>query len=76
MIQKDPHFDPANKYDVYWDPKKPDVTLYVPHGKGLPDVADTGDWSLDRTVYASEVPTDLAERIDTEGHAFRSASDE
>jgi hypothetical protein len=71
MTKDDVNWDPMNKYDVYWNPKKPDVTLYVRHGHGLADLADAGEWSLDSTVSASEVPADLAQRIDTDGHAFR-----
>lgn len=76
MSKGDPQWDPMNKYDVYWNSRKPDVTLYVQHGCKLPDLADAGEWSPDRTVLASEIPVDLARRIDTDGHAFRRAGDE
>jgi hypothetical protein len=65
-----------DKIDVYWTQKKPGIALYVPHGRGLPDLTDVADWNLDRTVYASEVPEDLARRVATDGHAFGEVDDE
>jgi hypothetical protein len=65
-----------DKIDVYWNQKKPELALYVPHGRGLSDLDDVDDWNLDRTVYASEVSEDVVQRIDTDGHAFGVIHDE
>ena len=32
------------EYDLYIDPKKPSVGLYVRKGAGLPDLADPSEW--------------------------------
>ncbi|MGY4315535.1 hypothetical protein [Bradyrhizobium sp. JR3.5] len=36
-------------YDLYINPKKPSVGIYVRKGAGLPDLADAKDWVFDGT---------------------------
>lgn len=37
------------EYDLYINPKRPSVGLYVRNDAGLPDLADTKDWVFDGT---------------------------
>ena len=57
--------------DLYLNPQKPAVGLYVPQGAGLPDLADPKEWVFDGTAAQVELPADLVKRIETDGHAFR-----
>jgi len=59
------------EYDLYINPQKPSVGLYVRKGTGLPDLADPGEWAFDGTAAQDELPPDLVKRIDANGHAFR-----
>ena len=65
-----------DKVDVYWNQRKSELALYVPHGLGLPDLDDVDDWDLDRTVYTSEIPADIVRKIGVDGHAFGRIDDE
>ena len=58
------------EYDLYLNPQKPAVGLYVHKGAGLPDLADPKEWVFDGTAQA-ELPPDLVKRIEANGHAFR-----
>jgi hypothetical protein len=58
-------------YDLYINPQKPTVGLYVRKGAGLPDLADPGEWTFDGTAAPSALPPDLVKKIDADGHAFR-----
>jgi hypothetical protein len=59
------------EYDLYLNPQKPAVGLYVHRGAGLPDLADAKEWVFDGTAAQAELPADLVKRIETSGHAFR-----
>jgi hypothetical protein len=59
------------EYDLYINPRKPTVGLYVLKGAGLPDLADPGEWSFDGSAVQSELPRELIQKIETNGHAFR-----
>lgn len=58
------------EYDLYINPQKPTLGLYVRTGAGLPDLADAGQWVLANTLAGSELPHDLVQRISVYGHAF------
>jgi hypothetical protein len=57
------------QYDLYMNPQKPSVGLYVRKGAGLPDLADPK--AFDGTAVQGELPPDLVKKIETNGHAFR-----
>jgi hypothetical protein len=59
------------EYDLYLNPQKPAVGLYVQKGAGLPDLADPKEWIFDGTAAQAELPADLVKRIATNSHAFR-----
>jgi hypothetical protein len=59
------------EYDLYINPQKPSVGLYVRKGAGLPDLADAKDWVFDGTAVPAELPPDLVKQIEADGHAFR-----
>jgi hypothetical protein len=58
-------------YDLYINPKKPAVGLYVHKGAGLPDLADPEEWVFDGTAEEVELPPQLVQQLQTNGHAFR-----
>jgi hypothetical protein len=60
-----------HEYDLYINPQKPSVGLYVRKGAGLPDLADPTEWIFDGTAVQGELPPDLVRSIETNGHAFR-----
>jgi hypothetical protein len=59
------------EYDLYINPQKPSVGLYVRKGAGLPDVADPKEWVFDGTAEQAELPRALVQDVETDGHAFR-----
>jgi len=59
------------EYDLYLNPQKPPVGLYVHKGAGLPDLADPKEWVFDGAAAQAELPPDLVKRIEANGHAFR-----
>ena len=59
------------EYDLYINPQKPSVGLYVRKGAGLPDLADPKEWGFDGTTARGELPPDLVNKIEANGHAFR-----
>ncbi len=59
------------EYDLYINPHKPAIGLYVRKGAGLPDLADPGEWVFDGSAVQGELPPDLVRSIETNGHAFR-----
>jgi hypothetical protein len=59
------------EYDLYINPQKPAVGLYVRKGAGLPDLADPKEWVFDGTATQNDLPPSLVQRIETNGHAFR-----
>ena len=58
------------QYDLYINPQKPSVGLYVRNGAGLSDLADPGEWVFDGTAAAGELPPKLVNEIEADGHAF------
>jgi hypothetical protein len=59
------------EYDLYINPLRPSVGLYVRKGAGLSDLADPEGWVFDGSTTQGELPSDLVKRIETDGHAFR-----
>jgi hypothetical protein len=59
------------EYDLYINPKKPSIGLYVRKGAGLPDLADASEWLYDGSANDVDLPPDLVRDIETTGHAFR-----
>lgn len=59
------------EYDLYINPQKPSIGLYVRKGSGLPDLANAKDWVFDGTAMQADLPPSLVQSIDTDGHAFR-----
>jgi hypothetical protein len=59
------------EYDLYINPQKPSVGLYVRKGAGLPDLADRSEWLYDGSANDVDLPPDLVRSIETTGHAFR-----
>jgi hypothetical protein len=53
--------------DLYINPQKPRVGLYVRRGAGLPDLTDPNKWVFDGTAAQGE----FVKRIETNGHALR-----
>ena len=58
-------------YDLYLNPKRPTLGLYVKAGAALPGLADKADWQREGTVDASELPPGVAAGVDANGHAFQ-----
>ncbi len=59
------------EYDLYINPQKPAVGLYVWKGKGLPNLADPKECVFDGTAAQGDLPPSLVQSIETNGHAFR-----
>jgi hypothetical protein len=59
------------EYDLYINPKKPAVGLYVRRGVGLPDLSDAKDWIFDGTSGEDVLPANIITSIEAAGHAFR-----
>jgi len=59
------------EYDLYLNPQKPSVGLYVHQGADLPDLADPKEWIFDGTTAQAALPPDLVKSIEADGHAFR-----
>jgi hypothetical protein len=60
-----------HEYDLYINPKKPSIGLYVRKGAGLPDLADASEWVYDGSANDVDLPLDLVRNIETTGHALR-----
>ena len=58
-------------YDLYLNPQKASIGLYVRSGAGLPDIADAKDWIFDGTVEKDSLPSEVVKAVETNGHAFR-----
>lgn len=58
-------------YDLYLNPQKTSIGLYVRAGAGLPDIADAKEWIFDGTVEKDSLPSEVVKAIDANGHAFR-----
>lgn len=59
------------EFDLYINPAKPNLGLYVRKGAGLPDLADPQQWRLSGQLWQSEVPADVLKEIESNGHAFQ-----
>lgn len=59
------------EYDLYINPQKPTLGLYVRAGAGLPDLAEPEQWVFDATLAEGELSVDLVQRINADGHAFQ-----
>ncbi|MCY0854603.1 hypothetical protein [Cupriavidus sp. D39] len=59
------------EFDFYINPKKPTLGLYVRKGAGLPDLADPDQWVLDGNVWQTEVPPEILNGLEANGHAFQ-----
>jgi hypothetical protein len=59
------------EYELYINPQKPAVGLYVRKGAGLPDLADSSEWVFDGIATQGDLPPSLVQSIETNGHAFR-----
>ena len=59
------------QYDLYINPQKPTLGLYVRKGAGLPDLENPKEWAFDGTAGQGDLPPDLVKKIETDGHAFR-----
>jgi hypothetical protein len=61
----------VQEYDLYINPRKPSVGLYVRKGAGLSDLADSNEWLFDGTAVEGELPSEVVRSIERDGHAFR-----
>lgn len=59
------------EYDLYINPHKPTLGLYVRSGTGLPELANPRQWVFESTLVADELSSDLVQRINANGHAFQ-----
>lgn len=59
------------EYDLYLNPQKPTLGLYVRAGAGLPDLAHPEQWVFDSTLAGNELSSELVQRINADGHAFQ-----
>ncbi|MBN8958811.1 MAG: hypothetical protein J0H17_19930 [Rhizobiales bacterium] len=59
------------EYDLYMNPQKPSVGLYVRKGAGLPDLADPKEWVFDGTCAQDLLPPGVIKNVETNGHSFR-----
>jgi len=50
------------EYDLYINPKKPSIGLYVPKGAGLPDLVDASEWLYDGSANDVDLPPDLGRK--------------
>jgi len=62
------------EFDLYLNPQKLSIGLYVRKGAGLPDLADAKDWVFDGTATDANLPPELVKKIESNGHAFRDMS--
>jgi len=58
-------------YDLYLNPKRPTLGLYVKAGAELPALTDKTDWQHEGTVDSTELPAGILAGIDANGHAFQ-----
>jgi hypothetical protein len=71
-----PTKEPAmQQYDLYLNPKRPNLGLYVRKGMAVPDLADASDWQREGTMDATEVPPDVLAGVNANGHAFQELGD-
>ncbi len=63
------------EFDLYLNPKRPTLGLYVKAGAELPGLADGAEWQHEGTVDASELPPEVLTGVDANGHAFQELGD-
>ncbi len=61
----------VQEYDLYINPQRPTLGLYVRAGAGVPDLADPGEWVFDSTLAGDQLSSELVQRIHADGHAFQ-----
>jgi hypothetical protein len=59
------------EYDLYINPQKPKLGLYVRSGTGLPNLADSKQWVFDIVVAEDELSATLLQSIKADGYAFQ-----
>jgi hypothetical protein len=59
------------EYDLYLNPKRPTLGLYVKAGAELPGLADKTEWQREGTLDSTELPADVLAGVDANGHAFQ-----
>jgi hypothetical protein len=59
------------EFDLYINPQKPTLGLYVRAGAGLPGLADAKQWIFDSTLAEGELSASLVQSIKTSGYAFQ-----
>lgn len=59
------------EFDLYINAKKPAVGLYVKKGGSLPDLADKNDWLFANVAFQGNLPPNIVQEINENGHAFR-----
>lgn len=60
----------VQEFDLYINPSRPTLGLYVRKGAGLPDLADPRQWTLEGHAWQSEIPPHVLEELEANGHAF------
>ncbi len=58
-------------FDLYTNPARPTLALYVRKGAGLPDFADPSSWSIEGEIWSNEIPPDVLKTLETNGHVFQ-----
>lgn len=59
------------EFDLYINPRRPTLGLYVRKGAGLPDLVDAKEWQLEGHVWANELPSSILQGLEANGHAFQ-----
>ncbi len=59
------------EYDLYLNPRRPTLGLYVKMGTELPGLADRADWQHEGALDSSDLPPDVLKGVEANGHAFQ-----
>ena len=59
------------EFDLYINPQKPVLGLYVRAGAGLPDLAESKQWVFESTLTEDELSASLVQSIKASGYAFQ-----
>lgn len=62
---------PPECFDLYTNPARPTLALYVRKGAGLPDLADPSDWSIEGEIWSNEIPPEVLKTLEANGHVFQ-----
>ncbi|RDS86182.1 hypothetical protein [Dyella psychrodurans] len=62
-------------FDLYINPARPTLGLYVRQGVGLPDLVDAKQWQLEGHVWANELQPATLKGLEANGHAFQELGD-